>query len=250
MAQAVYDNDYVVDAMTAAGWPLRWQPMGSAGDSNWASSDGGRSYETAGGEGESWIRYQHFTPDDGDWREMERHGHVTQPPLPHLITDFYAYNTGEQRHSLSDSAPTGLHWVGDLMLEATLDVRQSQGSVVLDLVKGGRHFQCTLDVQTGQATLAIDGLPDFAPTAQNCRWRRGASSPRLRQRRSPTVAMGRRAFGGVFGTDDVRRSRQALPTDDDLAPAGVAARRRGEGGAFAAQARHLLHRQEGVERST
>jgi signal peptidase I len=29
MAQLVYNNDYVVDTMTAAGWPLRWQPMGS-----------------------------------------------------------------------------------------------------------------------------------------------------------------------------------------------------------------------------
>ena len=25
MAQIVYDNDYLVDAMTEKGWPLRWQ---------------------------------------------------------------------------------------------------------------------------------------------------------------------------------------------------------------------------------
>ncbi len=42
MAQDVYDNDYVVDWMTQAGWPLRWQPIGSE-KAAWTSPDGGRS---------------------------------------------------------------------------------------------------------------------------------------------------------------------------------------------------------------
>ena len=105
MAQAVYNNDYVVDAMTAAGWPLRWQPMGSAEADGWASTDGGRSYETAGGEEESWIRYQHFTPNDRDWQRNGASWARHAPPLPHLITDFYAYNTGEQRAVARPTAP-------------------------------------------------------------------------------------------------------------------------------------------------
>jgi signal peptidase I len=227
MAQAVYNNDYVVDAMTAAGWPLRWQPLGSTGADGWASTDGGRSYEAAGEDGEHWIRYQHFTPNDGDWREMETRGHVTRPPPPRLITDFYAYNTGMQRSVLQrshDGTPVGLHWVGDLMLEATLDVRKDQGSVVLDLVKGGRHFQCHLDVQTGKATLAIDGLADFAPAAETAI--RGVGRYRV-----AWANVDRQLLLWVDGSlvefstpttyDDLDNT---LPTVDDLAPAGIAAR--------------------------
>ncbi|HEX4143900.1 MAG TPA: signal peptidase I [Pirellulales bacterium] len=224
MSQAVYDNDYVVDSMTAAGWPLRWQPMESNGSDGWASNDGGRSYEIAGGDSEHWIRYQHFTPDDGDWREMEVHGHVTRPPLPRLITDFYAYNTGVQRRGLHDGSPVGFHWVGDLMLEATLDVQKEQGSVVLDLVKGGRHFQCHLDLQSGQATLAIDGLPDFAPTARTSV--RGVGQYRVAwanvDRQLLLWIDGRLIeFSSPATYEDLGNE---LPTVDDLAPAGIAAR--------------------------
>ncbi len=121
--------------MTAAGWPLRWQPVGSPGADGWASTDGGRTYETSGGGDENWIRYRHFAPNDGDWHQLQRFGHVPRPPLSCvLITDFYAYNAGEQRRDAADDAPGGLHWVGDLMLEATLDVRKADGSVALDLV--------------------------------------------------------------------------------------------------------------------
>jgi signal peptidase I len=224
MAQAVYNNDFVADTMTVAGWPLRWQPLGSTDADGWTSTDGGRSYETVGGDGEHWIRYQHFTPNDRDWHEMEHPGHVTRPPLPRLITDFYAYNTGVQRRSLPEGAPMGLHWVGDLMLEATLDVRKGQGSVVLDLVKGGRHFQCHLDVQTGQATLAIDGLSDFAPTAPTAV--RGVGRYRVAwanvDRQLLLWVDGRLVeFSTPTTYDDLDN---ALPTVDDLAPAGIAAR--------------------------
>jgi len=223
MAQAVYNNDYVVDAMTAAGWPLRWQPMGSDAG-GWTSTDGGRSYETAEGDGENWIRYQHFTPNDNDWHEMESRGHVSRPPPPRLITDFYAYNTGLQRRILHESTPSGLHWVGDLMLEATLDVRKDQGTAVLDLVKGGRHFQCHLDLQTGQATLAIDGLDDFAPTAQTAI--RGVGRYRVAwanvDRQLLLWVDGRLVeFSTRTTYEDLDN---ALPTVDDLAPAGIAAR--------------------------
>jgi len=82
-----------------------------------------------------------------------------------LITDFYAYNGGVQRGSRSP-VPQGLHWVGDLLLESRLEIKNNTGSVLLDLVKGGKHFRCALDVATGQATLSIDGLDDFHPAAQ------------------------------------------------------------------------------------
>ena len=57
MSQVVYDNDYVVDAMTKVGWPLRWQSWSgskvadadSAAAQAWQSADGGRSYHIDAG---------------------------------------------------------------------------------------------------------------------------------------------------------------------------------------------------------
>lgn len=233
MAQLVYDNDHVVDTMTAAGWPLRWQPIGTT-PIDWVSPDGGRSYEIPGGSEESWIRYRHFAPSDRDWHELQRFGYVTQPPLPSLITDFYAYNTGESRHDANGAAPQGLHWVGDLLLEARLDVRQNQGSIVLDLVKGGRHFQCHLDVRTGRATLSIDGLSDFAPKADTAI--RGVGRHQVVwanvDRQLLLWVDGRLvSFSAPTTYEDLGNS---LPTADDLAPAGIAAH------GIAVKVEHLL----------
>jgi signal peptidase I len=224
MAQAVYDNDYVVKSLNEAGWPIRWQPIGSSAGTHWESPDEGRSYETAGGQEEAWIRYQHFIPAEQNWREIDRHERLSPPPAPHLITDFYAYNTGEQRHAAAGAAPIGLHWVSDLMLEATLDLRQAQGSVVLDLVKGGRHFQCEFNIQSGEAKLAIDGVADFSPTAQTAI--KGVGSHRV-----AWANIDRQLLLWIDGSlvsfsasTEYGDLDNALPTVDDLAPAGIATR--------------------------
>ena len=142
-----------------------------------------------------------------------------------MITDFYAYDTGEQRGAASGDPPMGLHWVGDLMLEATLDVRKDQGSVVLDLVKGGRHFQCELNVQTGEATLAIDGLTDFRPTAQTGAGGAGRHRVAFANVDRQLLSVDRRRVWSRFPVPTVYGDLDnALPTADDLAPAGVASR--------------------------
>ena len=40
-----------------------------------------------------------------------------------------------------DPTKQGLHWVGDLMLEADVDVESASGELLLDLVEGGKHFR-------------------------------------------------------------------------------------------------------------
>src|SRR5262249_23617593 len=87
-------------------------------------------------------------------------------PKPQLITDYYAFNTKVQRKGRDSNSVIGLHWVGDLILECELDVQSKTGTALLDLVKGGRHFRCEIDVATGEAVLSIDGLPDWRRTAQ------------------------------------------------------------------------------------
>jgi signal peptidase I len=187
MAQIVYDNDYIVEDMTKKGWPLRWQNWPAANDQTakgWTSDDEGKSFSILGSDQESWIRYQHFIPSIEDWNIL-RAGSLPRDFIvkPALITDFYAYNNSIVRGQVRerrrpdglpgsiveidpDTSSLGLHWVGDLLLETTVDVQSKTGELHFDLVEGGKHFRATLDVATGEAKLTIDGLADFTPQAK------------------------------------------------------------------------------------
>jgi signal peptidase I len=178
MAQIVYDNDYVLDSMTEAGWPLRWQEL-NANSAAWKSDDGGRSFATTGSATKSagsapqsadtnWLRYRHYVPSIDDWQSLDR-GRLPagRQVRPLLVTDFYAYNTSVDRgRSAADPRMLGMHWVGDLMLDCELESTDGKGTAILDLVKGGKHFRCALNMETGEAELSIDGLADFHPKAQ------------------------------------------------------------------------------------
>ncbi len=172
MAQIVYDNDYVVGALTEKGWPVRWNALDAqaSSTSSWTSKDGSRTYETAGSSGQTeWLAYQHFVPSVNDWERLKKSALPEgYRPRPRLITDYVAYNSSVPRGEESIVRPTmaGLHWVGDLMLECDVNVTNAEGTAIIELVKGGRHFRCSLDCATGQAQLSIDGLDDYKPTAQ------------------------------------------------------------------------------------
>jgi signal peptidase I len=171
MAQIVYDNDYLIDLMTEKGWPLRWQPWPEADPSAagaWTTSDGSRSYSVDGSAGDvRWLGYQHFVPSIMDWELLKRESLPEgYRPRPRLITDFCAYNTGVPRGGSVQPQMLGLHWVGDLMVECQLELTRPEGTAVVELIKGGRHFRCDLDCQSGQARLSIDGVDDYRPTAQ------------------------------------------------------------------------------------
>ncbi len=186
----VYDNDRVLPKLLELGWPARWSPVPD-GDatSGWQTSEDYRSFQIAGaGDRDAWIAYRHFPPSFEDWQALERGVMPSGPlpqddangepdeatyPQPQLITDFAAYNTDVVTYGYdedSDLAPSpamvGLHWVGDLAVECTLDVESESGEVVLVLVEGGRAFHCRIDVATGRATLGIDGRQDYAPGAE------------------------------------------------------------------------------------
>ena len=170
MAQIVYDNNYVVPSMTEKGWPLRWQALPEGAEKkSWVALKEGKSFEIESGDRNepAWIRYQHIPPTQTDWAEL-RSGSIParELPLPQLITDFYAYNNGVLRGGLRTPGTTGLNWVGDLMMEAQVDVRDDQGRLLLDLVEGGVHFRATIEVSSGEASLSIDGLSDYQPKAQ------------------------------------------------------------------------------------
>ncbi len=184
MLQPVYDNDFVLPKIIELGWPARWQPWPSADGSSegrWTTAKDYRSFRTTGRpDEETWLRYEHVVPSPDDWkRYLGPEQQVPQGAARHqLISDFCAYNTCLLADSgYADPASTGLHWVGDLAVQCTLEALSGSGQAILELVEGGWRMQCRIDLATGQANLAVehqdawrrattvDGQ-DYQPTAQ------------------------------------------------------------------------------------
>lgn len=199
MRQLVHDTNYEPGELIDAGWPLRWGAVDSIPSDGWKieSSGAGKDvvprmvFEGDGAE-PAWLRYRHFVPNDAIWQAVDaarRRGTPSDSALlreqlasaarPNLVMDFNAYNTGVQRwqaeqrmragqrHALeADGSKLGIHWVGDLMVEADVEVEAAKGELLLDLVEAGKHFTCRIDLATGQATLKAEGDDDFAPVAQ------------------------------------------------------------------------------------
>jgi signal peptidase I len=172
IAQIVHDNDYISPELTSAGWPARWSDMSEQSSSSlgWKPSQDGRAFSIEAPRGEAWLRYEHRVPGRRFWKNPQVRGSdVRQLARPQLITDFYAFNTrvtrGDESYGMHPSV-LGLHWVGDLIVECEADVKSKQGELLLDLVKGGRHFHCAIDVTTGRATLGIDGADGWKRTAE------------------------------------------------------------------------------------
>ena len=179
MLQLVHDSDYVPTSLDSVGWPARWQPWssdGNQGNGNWTKTAKPGEYMVKGnGNQVSYLRYRHYQPTRSDWADVEaavermKFGDFQGK----LITDYYAYNHGGDRMPGFDDEgiheehfgrqgfvrerSTGFHWVGDLAAEFEIEVTSQEGQVLLDLVEGGTHFKCSIDVQTGVATLSRVG---------------------------------------------------------------------------------------------
>ncbi|MBX7166313.1 MAG: S26 family signal peptidase [Pirellulales bacterium] len=161
--QEVYDNDYLLEKLIERGWPLRWQSRETAGGAAWQAEDQGRRFSvTAKADAASWLAYEHTPPSWNDWQALE------QGPLPagtsvspQLVTDFCAYNTGATTATGPPKKQAlfaqGLHWVGDLAIDFTCDVAADTGKLLIDLVEAGRHYQCAIELSSGEASLSIDG---------------------------------------------------------------------------------------------
>jgi signal peptidase I len=272
MRQLVHDTDYDPAVLYSAGWPLRWS--GPEGGGAWqvsADVDGEdltQRYTVDSAPGDmAWIRYRHYVPDFRIWSELQagqRRAAAGGPAanladaayrsfVPQLVMDFNAYNTRVTRGqalrmgSLApDSFKMGLHWVGDLMVVAEVEVQESRGELVLDLVEGGQHFTCTIDLANGQARLSAGEIAGYAPTAQTAlnnpgRYRVGFANVDdqlfLFVNQRPAILAEFRAsdlvaFDGdthydaaaVFGDRDRIRPQTSELDSGDLAPAGIGAR--------------------------
>ncbi len=189
MFQTMHDTDYESATLYNAGWPLRWAPstttsQGWQVEAKVDEKTVAQEFSIKSGEDESvaWLRYRHLLPSNHDWTvarkfgETGKHGVAKEKWLgdvrPQLIRDFNAYNARMLRREIDQYGwkqqehRFGMHWVGDLAVECELKVEKSQGELHLDLVEAGKHFTCRIDLKTGQATLAIEGIESFAPTAK------------------------------------------------------------------------------------
>jgi len=232
MLRPVFDND-VAPRITEKGWPARWHGV-PAGDRSgqWESDDGMAFQSDGSADGETWLRYHHLVPTYQQWEGVVRfHAQAADEAVrPQLISDFTAYNTGtESPWKGPQGGSEGLHWVGDLALECTLEVQSDSGEVVFELVKGGRRFQCRIDVASGTATLGLLGrdAADFRPEAQTAV--RGPGSHTIMFSNVDDelrlwVDGGVVAFDGETSYDSFARHAR-IPTEADLKPAGIAVRK-------------------------
>jgi signal peptidase I len=173
MLQTVFDNDYM-PKIAQYGWPARWQaesPADGAPAGAWTSDDQTTFRTDGAATGQRWLRYHHRLPSYMQWTTQDRQKTFSQQDVaPQYILDFTAYNTYQIRSDGNfEPSPESLgrYWVGDLALRCTLDVEADCGALLFELRKGGRRFQCRLDVATGQASLSIGGkdMEAFRPKA-------------------------------------------------------------------------------------
>ena len=184
MMQPVHDNDFAPLELYKNGWPTRWKS--DATGTKWLPSDDYRRYSTDGPANEpGWLRYRHTLAGKRQWKQLEGEafGQFKPEDRPFLITDANAYNSstagivmnGAMNVELEDDDPNnmdmhlsglGMNWVSDLVLDCKLTVRSDAGQAIFELIDSGRQLHCTLDLETGRATLSIEGRADYAPIAQ------------------------------------------------------------------------------------
>ncbi len=169
MLQAVDDTGHRADELVAAGWPENWT---ADAENAWetAHKDGATRFSAEGGTAgqPAWLRYRHLKPSAADWENDVKAGAVpnwVSQFKGRLIGDYYAYNDLEVDRVIeapngrlipADRPSPGNHWVGDLAVEATVHPRARTGALLLDLVEGGVHFTCRIDLTNGSAAFSCD----------------------------------------------------------------------------------------------
>lgn len=190
IAIPVQDSQHFSAAMRQAGLPPAWLPDGPrpadtegpawvercSPTNRWQVSAAGTepatyqlSATTATAGRYDWLRFRHLVPRQVHW-QLLRSGQ----PLPdnfvnspgHLVTDYYCYNDAMIADPRMDGftdwdlSRFGGNWVGDLMLQAQVNVGAS-GTLALDAVEGGVHYLCEIDVATGRGKLStVVSQPD------------------------------------------------------------------------------------------
>jgi len=164
--QAVDDTHHIGSFLKSVDWPSRWQSFEGKGSWVVQSSGAAPTFYAESTETENWMRYRHFQPlKNREWPTIKNEVRPSRfngkLPAGQLIGDQYAYN--DSVFSRFEAAGydearlnMGLHWVGDLGVHCNVDIKSSSGKLLLDVVEGGAHFVCEIDIATGVASLRCD----------------------------------------------------------------------------------------------
>jgi signal peptidase I len=149
MRRLVNDNDKLAPDH-AQPWPTSWFPMNDIlekepeGKTAWEAVNQGRVWAAKKKEGMSWLRYQH------NFKPTTLRGFAAQAPNtdgPSLITDFLAYNY--------NAGFFPQDWVGDLMVDAEVEVQEQAGKFVMQLNKGILRAEAIFDLNSGKCKVQL-----------------------------------------------------------------------------------------------
>lgn len=173
--QTVDDTNHIGKFLNDVQWPSRWQAFD--GSDQWTIDNSSENpvFRSIAQPDAHWLRYRHYQPLKNEWSTISSGILPTRfrnkkLPLGRLIGDQYGYNDGvyQNNEALVSTQNLGLHWVGDLGLEFWANIKSADGILMFDVVEGGVHFVCEIDISTGQATLAAkDGVSKSKVTFQN-----------------------------------------------------------------------------------
>jgi signal peptidase I len=227
----VYDDRYRPKLMVDRPEWKRWKsPDGAA--VGWKAGSGYDSrFEASAVPASEWaeLRYQHLVPDAEQWGALVNDRQLPRPPRATLVTDFYSYNTSMMApapqmpaESLEINGWRQPHWVGDLTVETTLEIKDAKGdgAVRLELVKGGILHRCTINIGSGEAvfTRGNDELGRAETPIKGIGQHRVAFGNV--DDRMTLVVDGREVGGEGFAYD--LKELVPMPTAADLSPAAVA----------------------------
>ena len=197
MLHLVDDTNHIAKSLEKVGWPSRWNEWKAPGEHWKIKAASGKPYyeieQNQGGP--YWLRYRHLAPLSAydelvyanarthrladakdtkltEWEQIEngnvpdriRDKETGEIAKGALIRDFYEYNDRRYR-ARQQSTPfeyernlsQASHWVGDLALDCEIQVNSDSGTVLFDLVEGGVHFQCAIDLANGNAEISTRG---------------------------------------------------------------------------------------------
>lgn len=143
---------YTPSDKSMGGWPLR--------EGTWKPDPASRTYSLSNQTAElQWLRYRHLVPTSSHWQSLESDSPSPMPALePMLVTDYCGFNSVTFRSARMNNEPLDdgdLYWVNDLTLDATLDIQNSslEAVLVLELVEGVRAVQARFHPASGKVEI-------------------------------------------------------------------------------------------------
>ncbi|HLJ94445.1 MAG TPA: S26 family signal peptidase [Gemmataceae bacterium] len=247
LRRLVYDNDHPAKDLAGSHFPPRWAPEEAVPTSvTFAGTptdyrrgrqkaeeehawipDGAQGFRHPARTGDlAWLRYRHLVVERS--AETKLTGAASSESQPELITDFLGYDTWKAEGSFH--GPPSPNWVGDLMLECTVNLESapsppSGDQFVLELSRGVDRFQARWDLSTGQCTLVrITAAKEEQLQSQLTSLKRGGNHfLRFANVDEKLVVWVDRSlpFGGGVTYASPAQSR---PTANDLQPASIGVR--------------------------